>query len=184
VQTIAVQAPTAASLGTSVTLACTQVSLVGVAGSGKVPSAYGIACAFTPNAQVTLSSSSSTGVTITTSAPASKASLSSNPRTRRWMLPLYATGLGIPAMVLLGFGVQGIGTRRQRTWRQRLIRLLPVLLVLSLLLGSLACGGGFTPPGGGTNGTTNPGAYSVTVAGTDSNNNVLTSIIIPLNVTH
>jgi hypothetical protein len=184
VQTIAVQAPTAASLGTSVTLACTQVSLVGVAGSGKVPSAYGIACAFTPNAQVTLSSSSSTGVTITTSAPASKASLSSNPRTRPWMLPLYATGLGIPAMVLLGFGVQGIGTRRQRTWRQRLIRLLPVLLVLSLLLGSLACGGGFTPPGGGTNGTTNPGAYSVTVAGTDSNNNVLTSIIIPLNVTH
>ena len=183
-QTLIVQAPTVASVGTVVTLACTEVSLVGVPNSGHAPSFYDIGCSFNPaNGQVTLSSPASTvGITLQTSASPTTAS-AVTPGSRRRLAALFATGLGVPAVVFIAFGAPLVGSRR-RTWRQRLLRLLPVLLLLALLLGSFGCGGGFKLPTGGGTGTTNPGAYSVTVTGTDSSNNVLTSIIIPLNVVH
>ncbi len=177
-QTIAVQAPTAASIGTNVTMACSQVSIVGEPNSAQPPSSYGIGCTFNPSTGlVTLSSTSTVGITLATSAPASAAN-------RHLALAISTLGLGMPAVVFLAFGIPAAGSRRQRSWAQKLLRLLPLLLMLSLLLGSVACGGGFVLPGGGGSGTTTPGAYSVTVTGTDSTGNVLTSIIIPLNVTH
>jgi hypothetical protein len=99
-------------------------------------------------------------------------------------LAIYAAGL--PAIGLLGIVV--MGSPRKKKWRRgRVLTVVSFVLMVSLCLGALGCGGGFnnngnvTPP---VAGSTPAGKYVVTITGTDPSTpgTPVAVVNIPLNV--
>jgi hypothetical protein len=79
---------------------------------------------------------------------------------------------------VLGAAVGGIRTRRQR-----MLQCVALIAVIAMLLIFTFCGGGFTPPSGGSTSTPTPaGSYQVTITASPTGF-VQTSLIVPLVVT-
>ncbi|MGB9103896.1 MAG: hypothetical protein WCC59_03980, partial [Terriglobales bacterium] len=87
---------------------------------------------------------------------------------------LCVAWVGVPAFVFLGLGLP-VGTIRRKSLRRKALGWLGLMLVLSILLAGVACGGGnFTNPGNNkpiavANAST-PGNYTAVVSYTDSQN--------------
>ncbi len=138
---------------------------------------YGISCA--QPAAVSLTGAQTT-FTLQISAPAGL-SASVSKRSGREMLLLYASFLGLPAIVFLGAGTMAFGSWRKRPAMKRLTSVLAIFWIFALLVGLPSCAGGFNANFGGNKAT----SFSLTVMGyvTDSNNNVQGQEIFTLPLT-
>lgn len=103
--------------------------------------------------------------TLTISTTAANGAALAYPASRgtRWHA---ASGIGLMTFALIfGIGIgSGIGVPAgRRSWRTRLG---PLVLLVILAGGLLACGSGYSGGGGGGNSGTTPGSYTVTITGT------------------
>jgi hypothetical protein len=91
----------------------------------------------------------------------------------------------MPVIGLLGIAV--LGPRRRKWSGRQLWTVLGFVLLLSICIGAIGCGGGFNNPGNITppvGGSTPAGTYVVTLTGTDpaAPNTPVAVVNIPLNV--
>jgi uncharacterized repeat protein (TIGR01451 family) len=120
---------------------------------GALPS--GSNCLFTPSNSVTLNGPQSVTLNLNTTAQPVIAGGSG-----AWRSPLYALGLMVPGMAMLGFSVR---KRRGLGKVNRLLGLLAFSVLFALVLLQPSCSSGKTPP---TVGGTPSGTYSLTVTAT------------------
>jgi hypothetical protein len=117
----------------------------------------------TSTVDVTPDAAGTATLTISTTAANGAALAYPGSRGARWYT---ASGIGVMTFALI-VGI-GIGPRigvpaGRRSWR---VRLGPLVLLVILAGGLLACGSGYSGGGGGGNSGTTPGSYTVTITGT------------------
>ncbi|MFI5116833.1 MAG: PKD domain-containing protein [Terriglobales bacterium] len=155
----------------TVTFGCPTVT--DSSGVVRQASALGITCNSQPS-PITLSGGPQSVTFVIQTTGSASASLVPRARHRPWFyafwLPLWPTVLGV--------AFRGIRTRRQR-----MLQCLALIAVIAMLLIFTFCGGGFTPPSGGSASTPTPaGSYQVTITASPTGF-VQTSLIVPLVVT-
>jgi hypothetical protein len=141
---------------------------------------FGITCAFSP-ATLTLKIVPQT-VSLTIGTTGGGSARISRPSRFSGFAASLDFSMPLAGLVLFGWDLSN--SRRRRS---AFLRGLMASLLLALLLLTLSCGGGFTPPTQPQpppgQPTTAPGMYYLTAVGTDSTGFVQTSLIAPLNVT-
>jgi hypothetical protein len=148
-----------------------------------VNNTLGINCSFDPTGPIAQGGAFVLTLSINGPAP----STGGNARTATRLTSLSSLWLGFPAIVFVGVGASLLGSPRAlRRRRAAASGLLLSVLLLGLLV---ACGGGFAVPPQPklpqADNLTPVGTYYVTVIGTESNNNVQTTVqtwVVPLNV--
>lgn len=161
--TVASFAMTATALApTSITPGNSATSTITVAPAGGFNSTVNLGCAITPATAVppkcSLSSTSVSGASGTPTLTVSTVAATASVRPAGTGSMYYATLLPLCGLTLLG-----------ASFRSRSRKLLGWLLVCLMLSGIVwlgACGSGSSPRGGGGNGGTTAGSYTVTVTGT------------------
>jgi serine protease AprX len=136
-------APTQGSFGSPISLSC-----------GPLPGATG--CIFTPSSSVTLNNGGQSVTLNLTTTPQPVAAVTPG----AWRSPLYALGLVVPGMALLGLGAGG---KRRRGKMSRVLGLLMLSVFFTLILLQPSCSSGKTQP---TVSGTPTGTYQLTVTAT------------------
>lgn len=149
-------------------------STISIAPSGGFTGTVNLACSFTAqptgaNDPPTCSIPATVNITDTTAATATLTVATTAPSTSALNLPLQrfvrGTGAALLALVLF-FGIPA----RRRAWRA-----LFSLLGLVVITGLIGCGGGSSTKAPPPNPGTTPGAYTITVTGTDAATGKITS---------
>jgi uncharacterized repeat protein (TIGR01451 family) len=121
---------------------------------GPLPGATG--CIFTPSSSVTLNNGGQSVTLNLTTTPQPVAAVTPG----AWRSPLYALGLVVPGMALLGLGAGG---KRRRGKMSRVLGLLMLSVFFTLILLQPSCSSGKTQP---TVSGTPTGTYQLTVTAT------------------
>jgi uncharacterized repeat protein (TIGR01451 family) len=135
--------PTQGVFGSPISLSC-----------GPLPSGTG--CTFTPSNSVTLNNGAQSVTMNLATTPQPVAAITPG----AWRSPLYALGLIVPGMALLGLGTSG---KRRRSRMSRLVGLLMLSGFFTLILLQPSCSSGKTQP---IVSGTPTGTYSLTVTAT------------------